>query len=174
MFAVMLVAGCASTPQYRYYTIDMQPGAKIESAVQLVAVRLDVNQALQRPEILIRTSPTQVEYYALDRWASDLQEQVTEKLRTEFGTSVSGAKRLNLVGTLMSFEQVDAPTGAEVQVKLEVIVDSLTFQKIYQRREPAAAATAPAVVEALSRATEAIASELAADLAQVVANADKN
>ena len=62
---MLLLAGCATTvPQFRYYTLDMAPGAAISAPVQLGRVRIDVNEALSRPEIMVRTSPTSVEYYA--------------------------------------------------------------------------------------------------------------
>lgn len=174
---VTLFAGCASTPHFRYYTIDMQPHARVESAVRVADLRITVNQALAKPEILVRTSPTQIEYYALDRWASGLEEQVAEKLKTEFAGLPKDIPAWELEGKLMAFEQVDTPSGAEVRVKLEVVSQpprkdlkgSLpTFRKIYEKTEPASAPTAAAAVEALSRATEAIALELGKDLGDYV------
>lgn len=169
------LTGCAtSAPQYKHYTLDMQPHAQLTAPVQFVALRMNVNQALQRPEILIRTSPTQIEYYALDRWASGLDEQIAEKLRTEFATPVLDVRRINADCTVMAFEQVDVNGGAEVRAKLEFVVDSLGFQKAYTQQVPAAASNAPAVVEALSRATEAIAAELSNDLAATIAANPEN
>jgi uncharacterized lipoprotein YmbA len=172
--ALALTAGCASsTPEYRYYTLDMQPRANLANApAQLVTVRIEVNEALQHPEIMIRTSPTRIEYYALDRWAAGLQEQIAEKLKIEFANPAPGAPRLNLNARLMNCEQVDTPEGPKVEVKLEVHAED--FQKLYTRSEPASSASAAAAVEALSRATEAIATELAADLRGVVTAPDKH
>ena len=169
MVMIAVVAGCASVPKYRYYTIDMRPGAKLEPAVQIDSVRIDVTQALKRPEILIRTAPTQIDYCALDRWASGLDQQIAEKLLTEVAQAPETAPHLNVDGNLMAFDQVDLPSGAEVHIKLEVHVASLQFQKMYSHTEPASASSAQASVDALSRATEAIAKELAAGLAGVVA-----
>lgn len=184
-FAIVfaLLTGCASTPQYRYYTIDMQPRAQVESAVRVSDISIRVNQALSKAEILVRTSPTQIEYYALDRWASGLEEQVAEKLKTEFGRLPQDLPAVELVGTLMAFEQVDTSSGANVRVKLEI--ESInpikelkgffpSFRKIYERTEPAAAPNAVAAVEALSRATEAIAVELGKDLGGFVKKASEN
>ncbi len=172
--SLAVVAGCASVPQYRFYTLDMRPAAAFHPAVQLEAVRIDVGEALKRPEILIRTSATRIDYYALDRWASGLDEQLAEKLRTEFAAAPIGARRVNVDGTLMAFDQVDTPAGAEVHVKLELSVGALELRKIYSQTEPASAATPTAVVEALSRATEAVARAFEADLAKVVATPGKN
>jgi len=186
-FAVILgvLSGCASAPAYRYYTIDMQPGAHVDSTARVSDVNIRVNQALSKPEILIRTSPTQVEYYALDRWASGLEEQVAEKLKTEFAGISRELPALALDGTLMAFEQVDTPAGAEVRVKLEIEFNhpakelrnlgiAPTFKKIYERTEPSAAPTADAAVAALSRAIESIAVEIGKDLSDFVKNLSAN
>lgn len=162
-----LAAGCASAPEYRYYTMDMQPRTNVTAPVRLAGVRIEVNEALQQPAIMIRTSPTRIEYYALDRWAAGLQEQIAEKLKSEFANPSPDAPWIELNGRLMSCEQMDMPDGPQVQLKIEIDAGD-QFRKIYTRTGPAAAPNAAAAVEALSRAAEAIAGELAADLAEVV------
>jgi len=183
LMLVALLTGCASVPQFRYYTIDMQSRAQVDSPVRVSDVRIAVNQALARPEIMVRTSPTQIEYYALDRWASGLDEQIAEKLKTEFNGLPMDRPQLALEGTLMAFEQVDTPQGATVRVKLEIesvhpikelAAFSPSFQKIYDRTEPVSAATAESAVEALSRATEAIAAELGKDLGDFLVRVSSN
>lgn len=164
-----LLAACASVPQYRYYTLDMSPRAGIDAPITVESVRISVNQALARPEILVRTSPTQIEYYALDRWAGGLDEQIDEKLKTEFGNPGPDPIRLRIDGMLMAFEQVDTPAGAEVRVKIDLSVEArdgqpIRFTKLYYHSQPASAPNVDAVVEALSRAVEAIATEIAADV----------
>lgn len=172
--ALALTAGCASsTPEYRYYTLDMQPRANVAAPVRLAGFRIEVNEALQQPAIMIRTSSTRVEYYALDRWASGLQEQIAEKLKIEFANPVPDAPLVQINARLMSCEQVDTPEGPQVRIKLEVQSGD-AFQKIYTQTGPASAPNAAAAVEALSRAAEAIAAELAADLAQVYKAPDKH
>jgi uncharacterized lipoprotein YmbA len=172
--ALALAPGCATTPpEYRYYTLDMQPRANVTAPVRLASVRIEVNEALQQPAIMIRTSPTRVEYYALDRWASGLQEQIAEKLKIEFANPVPDAPLIQINARLMSCEQVDTPDGPQVRIKLEVQSGD-AFQKIYTQTGPASAPNAAAAVEALSRATEAIATELAADLRGVVTAPDKH
>ncbi len=179
-----LLSGCASAPQYRYYTIDMKPSAELAPPVRIEGVRIfPINQALRGPEIMIRTSPTQIEYYAMDRWASGLDEQIAEKINTEFASASSDLEIFNITATLMAFEQVDTPAGPEVLVKLDANIQSsfrapgqkpISLRKLYVITRPAAAPGAAAAVEALSRATEAIASEMAADIAAAVAQPSKN
>jgi len=183
--ACCTVVGCASAPQYRYYTIDMQPRAQVDSPVRLSDVTIRVNEAIAKPEILIRTSPTRIEYYALDRWASGLEEQISEKLKTEFAEVPIDRPSIAIEGTLMAFEQADTPAGAEVRVKLEVhalnpirelrnIDPRGPFSKLYEHSEPAGSASAEAAVEALSRATEAIAVELGKDLGYFMKRLSEN
>ena len=171
-----LLAACASSvPHYRYYTLDMAPRAGIDDPVQLASVRIDVNEALSRPEILVRTSPTSVEYYALDRWASSLNEQLGEKIKTEFASAGPSAPTVELDGVLMAFEQVDTGTAAEVRVKLDATLTVTqsgrkgTFNKLYIESQPAAASSANAVVEALSRAVETIAVRISGDVEAYIA-----
>lgn len=171
-----LLAACASSvPHYRYYTLDMAPHAQAAAPIQLADVRIDVNEALSRPEIMVRTSPTSVEYYALDRWASGLDEQLAEKLKTEFASSAAGAPSVELDGVLMEFEQVDSGAAAEVRVKLDATLtvtrsgEKAAFAKLYVESQPAAAQSANAVVQALSRAVEAIATRIAGDVEAFVA-----
>ncbi len=171
-----MFAACASVPLYRYYTLDMSPRAGIDAPIAVESVRISVNQALARPEILVRTSPTKIEYYALDRWAGGLDEQLDEKLKTEFGNPGPDPIRLRVDGALMAFEQVDTPAGAEVRVKLDLSVEArgrqtVQFTKLYYNSQPASASGADAVVEALSRAVEAIAVEMAADVQRYAAAA---
>lgn len=168
-----LLAACASVPAFRYYTLDMAPRANLDAPIVLDSVRISVNEALARPEILVRTSPTKVEYYALDRWAGGLQEQLDEKLKSEFSSRANNPYVVRISGVLMAFEQVDTPGGVEARVKLDARFeisggglpgDDLTFSRLYLKTEPAASATPDAVVEALSHAVEAIALEMANDI----------
>jgi uncharacterized lipoprotein YmbA len=124
---------------------------------------------------MVRTSPTQIEYYALDRWAGGLEEQLDEKLRSEFEGSSKGVYRVRIDGVLMAFEQADVPTGAEARVKLDTRIEvsggglspgGHSFTRLYVGTQPAASASAAAVVEALSRTVETIAADMAADILQ--------
>ncbi len=168
------LAGCLSVPEPNYFTLDMRSSGQIYAPFALVEVRIRPGEAVARREIMIRTSPTKVEYYATQRWAADLGEQLSEKLKTEFGQSNSEEARVRITGDLLAFEQVDTRDGADARVKLDLIVTlesenadaSRSFSKIYETVVAADAPNAPAVVEALSRGLESIAAELAEDLAR--------
>lgn len=172
---VPLMAGClsASVPEYRYFTLDMRPTAELDTPFWIRSVRISPAEALNKNEIMIRTSPTTIEYYALDRWASGLEEQLGEKLRAEFAQSANAGNVVDIDGTLLAFEQVDTDTGASGRIKVEIDAEvngEPAVAKIYTAEIAATDASASAVVVALSRATEAVVSELAVDLAAASGN----
>lgn len=171
---VVLVTGltaCVSVPEGRYYTLDMRGSGDVETGLDVEVGRFHASDALSRPEILIQATPTRIEYYAVDQWASDLAEMVQEKLQREFGPA-SALPAYRIEGDILAFEQMDLEGGAEAHVRLRVrgydaserrSADAV-LRKTYDEVVPAADATAEAVVAALSRALEAVAVQIATDL----------
>ena len=170
--ALVLAAGCARTPEPRYYTLDMASSGRVDAAYNLTVYRIQLHDSLARSDILIKESPTEVEYYANDHWASSVAELVQQKLTAEFGPPVEGRKSLRLSGTVLACGQVDVPGGAEGRVKLYIEVHDPEkkryqrplLEKIYEASWPASRPTAAAVVVALSQCVEQVAAEIAADL----------
>jgi uncharacterized lipoprotein YmbA len=167
------LAACATTPNPRYYTLDMRPSGKVHPAVNLRIDRLRESEPLARKDILIQRGPTQLEYYALDQWAAAVPEQVGRKLAVEFGPVADNAPTFTLTGLIENFEQVDVPSGAEAYVRLTIeyrangesrYSDPLK-KKTYDVRLQAAKPGPLAVVDALSRCLETIAADIAADAA---------
>jgi len=164
--------GCLSTsvPDYRYYTLDMRPGSGVETDLWVRSVRIRTAEALANDDILIRTGPTTIEYYALDRWASGLEEQLAEKLSAEFAQRRTQDNVLDIEGTVFAFEQSEVGEEVTGRVKLQLDVEingRPAIAKTYTAETPARAASASAAVVALSRATEQIIQELAVDIAAV-------
>lgn len=171
LIGVAAAAGCMSAPPPRYYTLDMRASGGVKPAIRIVVDRLQPAEALVRQEIMIQTTPTQVEYYAADQWAASVSELVSRKLEAEFGAPGDGARTVLLSGSILDFEQVDVPGGAEGYVKLAAAFhngggsryDTPLLEKAYEARVPADAPTAEAVVRALSQALAGIAAEIARD-----------
>jgi uncharacterized lipoprotein YmbA len=165
-----LLAGCASVPAPHYYTLDMKPSGTARSGVNLAVQRIRVAEPLLRKDILVKKSPTEIEYYALAQWAANLDELVRDKLTAEFGPMQEGRKTLYLSARLLDFEQVDLPGGAEVHARLEVQFlgspnGAPLLAKTYDATSPASAPTAAAAVQALSQCIENIAKNVAQDAA---------
>ncbi len=172
MLSLAVAAGCASVPEIRYFTLDMSPSGEVEPAVNVAVERLRTAEALARKDILIKKSPTEIEYYAQDQWAATLTEIVTEKLSAEFAPPKEGRPSISITGTILGFEQVDVPSGAEARVKLDLAFqknhrsDPL-LEKVYEVSLPAEAKKASAVVLALSACLEQLAVQIVADAAQL-------
>ena len=172
---IACIAGCLSVPEPNYYTLDMRASGRVDAPFLLESVRIRPGEAVSRREIMIRTSPTEIEYYATQLWAADLGEQLREKFKSEFGPTEAPAAIVHIEGDLLAFEQVDTKNGADARVKLDLLVtidsnnggEPRSFSKIYETVVTAEAQAAPAIVEALSRGLEEIANELAEDLARV-------
>ena len=168
-----LMAGCASAPGPNLYTLNMAPASGDSGGVQIAVGRLRIAEALQNKRILIKKSPTEIEYYAAAQWAAGLDELLTEKLGVEFGQPDPAGATSVLSGTLLAFEQVDVAAGGEAHVRLaiEIRAEGTSFYsppvlaKTYDVRLPVAAPTAGAVVEALSACLEQVAREIVADTA---------
>lgn len=166
-----LMAGCATAPGPNLYTLNMAPSAEAGSTVNIAVGRLRIAEALQNKRILIKKSPTEIEYYAAAQWAAGLDELLTEKLTVEFGPLDSGRTAYVLSGTLLAFEQVDLPGGGEGHVRLAIEIrregtsyySPAALAKTYDVRLPVTAPAAGAVVEALSACLEKVAREIVAD-----------
>jgi len=168
---LVAAAGCASVPDARYYTLDMTPSGEARPTVNLAVEGLRAADPLTRRQIMIQTSPTAVEYYAVDQWAGAVSDLVVRKLRTELGPPEEGRRTLAVTGTLLECGQVDVGGGADAEVELWLTVrdpeepdsEGPLLERIYSCRRRAEAAHPEAVAAALSRCLERIAAELAAD-----------
>jgi uncharacterized lipoprotein YmbA len=171
--AVLSLAACASAPKIDYHTLAMEPSGAVDSKVDLVVERFRTSEALGRSQIMILASPTAVEYYATDYWVGGLGELVQQKLAAEFGESADGRRTVAVSGTVLAFNQVDAPGGTEARVRLDVTVRDRTvpryeqplLETVYEVSRPVGAATPSAVVRELSRCVEEIAARIAEDVA---------
>ncbi len=177
--SLSLIAACASTPAIHYYTLDMTPSDRVVPAVKLQVERFRTSDALGRPQMAIHTSPTQIEYYAIDQWVGDLGELVGRKLAAELGSATPDAPTLRVSGTVVDCGQVDrAQNGAAARLTLAVELramaqrfsDQPLLARTYHCERPAQQSSPGAVARALSRCLEDIAVELAGDAAGLAAD----
>lgn len=169
----LLVAGCATSPSPNLYTVNMEPSAESGSPVNIAIARLRVAESLHNKRILIKKSPTEIEYYATAQWAASLDEILQEKLAAEFGPMDTDRPTYALSGTLQAFEQVDRPDGAEAHVKLKLEVreagesqySTPLIAKVYDVYLPVDGDTAGDVVKTLSACLEEVARAIVSDIA---------
>lgn len=173
---VALVVGCASSAP-SYFTLDMVPSGNVAPALNIKIGHISVTDALAGKNILIKKSPTEIEYYALDQWAGGLNDLLSEKFQAEFGDAVDGRRTIDLSGELVAFEQVDLPGGgaeAHVRLLLAFRPDGASryaeplLERSYDKRLPTDM-NPNSVVLALSECVEAIAADIAADAATLPA-----
>ena len=114
LLATGIVAGCVRTAPVRYYTLpDLADGpTEGRTAPPRYTVRLSalsVPEALDRPELLLRLSPTEVGIDDGHRWM--------EPLRTAIGRAVTGHLARALAAARVEFaEDATARDGADVNV----------------------------------------------------------
>jgi len=168
---VAVVAGCATTGELRYYTLDMSPSGQARPEYNLDLTRLHAAQALARSNILIKKTSTEIEYYAVDHWAAGVADLVREKLESEFGEPERDRDVILISGVVLAFEQVDVDGGATAHIKLELEFrranegrtgDPL-MKRTYEANLPAGTMEAGSVVRALSQGLEEVAVRIAED-----------
>ncbi|MBI4557075.1 MAG: membrane integrity-associated transporter subunit PqiC [Candidatus Hydrogenedentes bacterium] len=172
LLGLVAFSGCVTAKPPRYYTLDMRPSGTVAPPCKVVFERLAPAESLARREILIKKSPTEIEYYALDRWAADLGELVLEKLASELAKPRDLSKTLVVSGTILSFEQVDISSGAEAHIKLALDFrapnasrhQAPAFAKVYELNTPMSSATPADASLALSQGLVRLAAEIATDL----------
>ncbi len=171
----LLVGACAHVELPRFYTLDMTPSATAGARYNIVVERLRASDALTRNDILIKKSPTEVEYYALDRWVSGLGELVSEKLGAEFGAPKEGLEAIVVSGQITAFEQIDRADGADGHARLALELraedagrygDPL-LKKTYEASVAMNGKGPSEAVKALSRALEQIAAAVAQDVDKI-------
>jgi uncharacterized lipoprotein YmbA len=87
-----LASGCASTPQSHFYTLSPagKPAAVAAGNYSISVGPVTVPATVDRPQIVVRVGPNQVDIDEFNRWASPLQNDiarvVAENLVSMLGT----------------------------------------------------------------------------------------
>jgi ABC-type uncharacterized transport system auxiliary subunit len=151
-----------------------QAAEAAECGIEVVNVR--TVDALGRPELLIKKSAIELEYYAVDRWAGALDELVEQKLEAEFaGTRApfdDDQTSVPIEVEVLAFQQEDTADGARASVRLRVELTGgggETAGPIVYAAQRDVAPNPSAVAEGLSRALEEIAKGIARDANRLAA-----
>ena len=70
---IMLIAGCASSPDVDYYTLSPMSAPGSGQNISLAVGPADFPRALNRMQIMTRTSANRVTYDEFNRWAGPLE-----------------------------------------------------------------------------------------------------
>jgi uncharacterized lipoprotein YmbA len=116
---ILTLAGCASSPPTRFFTLDaVPPGGAVRQSGRPAPVKVDavhVPPALDRSSMVRGASGNRLEISSEDRWAGDLGETIRRVLTQDLASRLPA-------GAVVA-PDAPAPPGAR-----GLIVDILTFQ----------------------------------------------
>jgi uncharacterized lipoprotein YmbA len=109
-----LAAGCASSPVTRFYTLSAAAAPAATSSNLSVAVGpVSVPAVVDRPQIVVTTSPNQVRVEEFNRWAAPLQNGIA-RVVAENLVAMLGTPRVTLSPQTLS---ADADYRAAIEVQ---------------------------------------------------------
>ncbi|MGW8184324.1 MAG: PqiC family protein [Burkholderiales bacterium] len=85
--AAGLVAGCGTTPDSAFYTLKAEAGAGSarESAISIVVGPVTVPEAVDRPELVVRTTGNRVRIEEFHRWVEPLKAEIPRVIAAQLG-----------------------------------------------------------------------------------------
>jgi hypothetical protein len=111
--AALVLAGCASTPPSRFYTLSaVTETAPTASEISVAVGPVSVPAVVDRPEIVVTTGANQVKLDEFNRWASPLQDHIS-RVVAENLVAMLGTPRVT------QFPQ-NANADADYRVAIEV------------------------------------------------------
>ena len=178
LLTLLASAACGSVPKTNYYTLQLPPppeGGDARTSYVLGVEHFQASAALRDDRIVYFETPTQLNYYQYQRWASDpagmLEELAVRKLDragvfAEVRRLSSGAKAdFILRGRVLNFGEVDEEAGVHGRVGLELNLvrasDGATAwsdTRLVER--PAEGEGVAGVVRALSASSDQLMNEL--------------
>ncbi|GAB4341408.1 MAG: hypothetical protein Kow0099_18110 [Candidatus Abyssubacteria bacterium] len=174
-----LAACSAKIPPTNYYILgfsdtltDGPPQARFPYT--LLVEPFDANSVYQQRKIVWRSAPNELGYYPYDKWGALPTEMFTYRLSRSaresglfqrvYPIAAPNAADLRLGGTLLAFEELDTPEGwfghVRVSAELARADGTLLWSGEIEHKEPAAARTTEAVVEAIAASTETVIVEM--------------
>jgi uncharacterized lipoprotein YmbA len=112
---IILIAGCASSPPTRFYTLSSisAPATTPQVNYSVSVGPVSVPAVVDRPQIVVRTGPNKVFIDEFEHWASPLKEDIA-RIIVENLVSMLGTSQITL------FPQSTA-TGASYRVMIDVL-----------------------------------------------------
>jgi len=169
--AVLLLGGCAATPELRYYRVEFPAAPRADTPPLPVTLGIDPLSApepCQQERITYRASPYRIQSYGYDRWESPPVEMVEALLLERFAESRMFQRVVpwrreeadyRLQARLLRFEEVDE--GENWYGVVELTYELLDgrgrslLRETSSQRVRAERKSVEAVVEALSRGLQA-------------------
>jgi uncharacterized lipoprotein YmbA len=95
--AAALLAGCASSPPERFYTLDPPPAAAPAVAAisfphSIIVGPVTLPERVDRPQFVVRRAPNRVALLEQHRWAEPLKAAIPRVLATTLARRLDGAR----------------------------------------------------------------------------------
>jgi len=180
--AAALVA-CVRTAQVRYYTLSADappPPARVEPARYTVRVGpASVPEMLDRPELVLRISPTELAIDDSHRWAEPLRTGIARAVAGDLARELNGAlvvlaedgtsPQTTDVEVAIDVQRLDAKMGDSVAIDVTWVARWAGTRPIHTERSVARAPVAPGGrYDALITACEQALATLSSDIARTV------
>jgi uncharacterized lipoprotein YmbA len=129
----MLIAGCVSSPESRFFTLNATMNHAVESSsLSVVVGPVSVPAAVDRPQIVVSTGPNQVRVDDYNRWASPLQSNISRVVADNLG-SILGTPRVT-VFPQASRAAADYQAAVEVQSFGSALGEAATLDAVWTVR----------------------------------------
>lgn len=157
MLACVLLGACSSAPKENFYTLNPSAGAAMAAAsmpesragtsaanaasvgIAVVAVGpVRVPEIVDRPQLVVRRGPTQVDLLEQHRWS--------QPLRAEIAQAIASGLRSHLPGARIALDRDAAAQNAQIRVAVDISRfdavpgEAVVVQALWSLRSPASAA----------------------------------
>jgi uncharacterized lipoprotein YmbA len=174
--AAALLAACATSPSSHFYTLSAEaPAASAPAAASYtVAIgTVSVPEAVDRPQLVVRTGANGVAIDEFERWASPVKSEITRVLALDLTQSLGGA--IVYAHPYIGAVQPDYSVGVDVQRFDATLGDAVVVEALWTVRpakgepkhgrttvrEPAQGKDYAALVAAYSRAVARLSADIA-------------
>lgn len=95
VFALVALAGCASSPAHFYTLSATAPAITASSKISVAVGPVSVPAAVDRPQIVVNTSANEISVDDFNRWASPLQDNLARVIAEDL-VALLGTPRVTL------------------------------------------------------------------------------
>jgi uncharacterized lipoprotein YmbA len=129
----MLIAGCVSSPESRFFTLNATMNHAVESSsLSVVVGPVSVPAAVDRPQIVVSTGPNQVRMDDYNRWASPLQSGISRVIADNL-VSLLGTPRVSVFPQALS-GHADYQAAVDVQSFGSALGEAATLDAVWTVR----------------------------------------
>jgi cholesterol transport system auxiliary component len=172
----LVLAGCGTSAKNDTFDLSASVNANGPSAKgrQILVAQPTALRALDSEQIVIRVSPSEIQYLSKAQWSDKLPRMVQSKLVEAFensgklgGVGVPGqglAIDYQVVSDIRSFE-IDTAGGSQavVEISAKILNDrngSVRAQKVFRQAVPATGGSNEAFVKSLDRAFSTVTAQI--------------